>query len=99
MGVVVRRYIDFLIILLIPTPLVLYSSFFLQLHPYFLVHLKNVFSFLFMLFLYNIANVAQTIFEIIQKSRLRRHGDIIRSTKMLTTSPETSMYEVPIMVS
>ena len=33
MGVVVRRYIDFLI-LLIPTPLV--SGFFLQQHPYFL---------------------------------------------------------------
>ena len=32
-GVVVRRYIDFLI-LLIPTPLV--SGFFLQQHPYFL---------------------------------------------------------------
>ena len=40
MGGVVRRYIDFLIILLIPTPLVL--ALFLQQHPYF-VHLKNVF--------------------------------------------------------
>ena len=38
-GVVVRRYIDFLI-LLIPTPLV---SFFLQQHPYFLITFKNVF--------------------------------------------------------
>ena len=35
-GVVVRRYIDFLIILLIPTPLVL--ALFLQQHPYFFVH-------------------------------------------------------------
>ena len=34
LGVVVRRYIDFLI-LLIPTPLV---SSFLQQHPYFYVH-------------------------------------------------------------
>ena len=41
MGVVVRRYIDFLIILLIPTPLVL--ALFLKQHPYFFVHLKNVF--------------------------------------------------------
>ena len=40
MGVVVRRYIDFLIILLFPTPLVL--GLFLQQHPYF-VHFKNVF--------------------------------------------------------
>ena len=30
-----------------------------------------------MLFLCNIANVAQRIFEIVQKSRSREHGDII----------------------
>ena len=41
-GVVVRRYTDFLI-LLFPTPLVL--ALFLQQHPYFFVHFKNVFSF------------------------------------------------------
>ena len=35
---VVRRYIDFFIILIIPTPLVL--AIFLQLHPYFFVHFK-----------------------------------------------------------
>ena len=39
-GVVVRRYIDFLI-LLIPTPLV--SVLFLQQHPYFFFIFKNVF--------------------------------------------------------
>ena len=49
MGVVVKRYINFLIILLNPTPLVL--GHFLQKHPYFFVHFKNVFSFLLMLFL------------------------------------------------
>ena len=38
-GVVVRRYIDFLI-LLIPAPLV---SFFLQQHSYFLLNFKNIF--------------------------------------------------------
>ena len=43
MGVVVRRYIDFLILL--PTPLVV-SGFFCSSIPTF-VHLKNVFSFLF----------------------------------------------------
>ena len=37
LGVVLRRYINFLI-LLIPTP-------FLQQHPYFFVHLKKCFSF------------------------------------------------------
>ena len=41
LGVVVRRYIDFLI-LLIPTPLVAICSF-LQQHPYFLFIFKNVF--------------------------------------------------------
>ena len=40
MGVVVRRYIDFLI-LFIPTPLV--SVIFLQQHPYFLFIFSNVF--------------------------------------------------------
>ena len=39
-GVVVRMYRDFLI-LLIPTPLV--SVLFLQQHPYFFVHNKNIF--------------------------------------------------------
>ena len=78
-GGVVRRYIDIFIILLIPTPLVI--SLFLQLHPYFFVHLKNVFSFLFMLFLCNIANVPQRTFEIVQKSRSRGHGDIIILTR------------------
>ena len=44
LGVVVRRYID-LLILLIPTPLVspLVSVLFLQQHPYFLFIFKNVF--------------------------------------------------------
>ena len=54
LGVVLRRYIDFLI-LLIPTPLVsvLFCSSiptFLQQHPYFFVHLKKCFSFLFQYF-------------------------------------------------
>ena len=39
--VVVRRYIDFPIILLIPTPLVL--AHFLQQHPDFFVHFKKFF--------------------------------------------------------
>ena len=52
MGVAVRRYIDILTIIInFPTLLVL--ALFWQQHPNF-VHFLNVFSFLFMLFLYNI---------------------------------------------
>ena len=40
-----------IIIITFPTPLVLRSSFFWQQHPYFIIHFKNVFSFLFILFL------------------------------------------------
>ena len=47
--VVVRRYIDFLI-LLIPTPLV--SGLFLQQHPYFLLIFQNVFRSCSSTFLY-----------------------------------------------
>ena len=59
-------------------------SSFLQQHPYFFVHFENVFSFLFRLFLSNIANaidVAQRTFDVVQKSRSREHGDIIISTR------------------
>ena len=35
-----------------------------------------------MLFLYNIAHIAQRTFMIIQKSRSHEHGDIIISTRM-----------------
>ena len=65
MGVVVRMHIDFFIILLIPTPLVLA---FLQQHLYYFVHFLMLFRFC-LLFLCNIANIAQGIFEIVQKSR------------------------------
>ena len=71
--------VDFLIILLFPTPLVL--AIFLQQHLYFIVDFKNVFSFLFMLFLCNIANVAQRTFEKVQKLRSCGHGDIIISKR------------------
>ena len=62
MGVVVRRYIDILIIIIIFPTLFIFL---------------NVCLFLFMLFLCNIANVAQRTFEIIQKLRSHGHGDII----------------------
>ena len=72
MGVVVRRYIHILIII-ITFPYSTCISFFGQQHPYFFVQFLNVFLFLFMLFLCNIiiANVAQRPFEIVQKSRPR----------------------------
>ena len=74
MGVVVRRYIDILIILHIPTPLVL-ALFCSSIPTLF------IFSFLFMLFLCNIANVPQRTFEIVQNLRSHGHGDIIISTR------------------
>ena len=56
-----------------------------------------------MLFLCNIANVAQRTFEIVQKSKSREHGDIIILTRMYVDSaresPETSTCEVPHDVS
>ena len=76
---------------------------FLQQHPYFFFHVLNVFSFLFMLFLCNIANIAQKTFKIVQNSRSWGHGDIIiiinKNVRMSITSPETSMCEVPSDVS
>ena len=58
-----------------------------------------------MLFLCNIANIAQRTFEIIQKLRSREHGDIINYIDKnvcrlrARASPETSMCEVPRDVS
>ena len=49
MGVVVRRYIDILTIMInFPYP----TCIIWQQHPYFFVHFLNVFSFLILLFLY-----------------------------------------------
>ena len=78
MGVGIRRYIDFLI-LLIPTPLVL--ALFCSSMPTSLFIFKMFFPFMFMLLLCNIANVTQKTFEIVQKSRSREHGDIIILTR------------------
>ena len=56
-----------------------------------------------MLFLCNIANVAQRTFEIVQKSRSRKHGQDVEHTSTARVrareSPETSMCEVPRDVS
>ena len=56
-----------------------------------------------MLFLCNIANIAQRTFEIIQRSRSRGHGDIILLTSTYVdynyTNPENSMCEVSSTIS
>ena len=75
MGVVVRRYIDFLIIIITYPYSTCISSFFVAASL-----LLNAFSFLFMLFLCNIANVAQRTFEIVQKARSPEYGDLVMST-------------------
>ena len=108
MGVVVRRYctctyIDFLIIIIIiPTPLVL--ALFWQQQPYFFVHFKMFFSFLFMLFLCNRANVAKknirdrSKIEIMRTWRYNYIDKNVRCVRVLA-STETSTCEVPRDVS
>ena len=80
MGVVVRRYIDILIII-ITFPYSTCISSFLVAASLRLCSFLKCFLFLFMLFLCNIANIAQKTFEIIQKSKSCEHGDIIISTR------------------
>ena len=81
MGVVVRRYHRFPHNITYPY-FTCISSFFAA-ASLLLCSFKHFFN-LFMLFLCNIANIAQRIFEIVQKSRSREHGDIIiiLSTRM-----------------
>ena len=68
-GVVVRRYIDILIII-INFPYSTCIRSFGQQHPYFFVHFKNVFSVLFpVIVLQYIANVTHRTFEIVQKNQ------------------------------
>ena len=71
MGVAVRWYIDILIIIPIYSTCI---SSFLAAASLLLCSFFNVFLFLFMLFLCNIANVAQGTFEIVQKSRSRYYN-------------------------
>ena len=84
MGVVERRYIEILIIIISFSYSTCFNlALFCQQHLYILLSsfFNLCFSFLFMLFLCNIANVAQRIFEIVQKSRSHEHDDIIISTR------------------
>ena len=56
-----------------------------------------------MLFLCNVAKLAQRTFEIVQKSKSCGHGDIIiyinKNVRTLIRSPETSTCEVPSDIS
>ena len=75
MGVVVRRYIDILIIIINFPYSTCIRSFFGSSSPTSLF-IFQMFFHSCLLFLCNIANVAQRTFEIIQKSRSHEHGDI-----------------------
>ena len=70
MGVVVRRYIDILVIIITFPYSTCISSFLAAAS----LLLCSFLTFLFMLFLCNIANVAQRTFEIIQKSSSRKYN-------------------------
>ena len=76
MGVVVRRYIDILSII-INFPYSTCISSFLAAASLLLCSFLKCFLSLFMLFLCNIANVAQRTFEIVQKSRSHEHVNYI----------------------
>ena len=71
MGVAVRRYIDILIIIITFPYSTCIRSFFGSSIPTSLLLFKMFFRSFFMLYLCNIANVAQRTFEIVQKSRTR----------------------------
>ena len=76
MGVVVRRYIDILTIIINFPYSTCISSFFGSSIPTSLFIFKMFFQFLFMLFFYNIiANVTQRTFESVQNNR--DHANII----------------------
>ena len=102
MGVVVRRYINILIILLILTPLVL--ALYCSSIPTSLFIFKCFIVLVYVIFV-QYSKRAQRTFEIIQKSRLREHGDIIISTKTYVCrlcarmSPVISTCEVPRDIS
>ena len=77
-GVVVRRYIDILtIIIIFPTPLVL--ALFWQHHPYFFVHFKNVFfGLVYVIFLQYISKCySKNIRDRSKKSRSREYNHLI----------------------
>ena len=95
-GVVVRRYIFFIIAITYPYSTLLYCSFFAAASIPTSLFIFKCFLFLFMLVLCNIANVAQRTLilriEIFQKSRSREHGGI--STRTYTHTLESRDFHV-----
>ena len=83
MGVVERRYIEiFIIIISFSYSTCINLALFFQQHPYILLSsFFNLFFVLVYVILCNIANVAQRIFEIVQKLRSHEHDDIIIWTR------------------
>ena len=103
MGVVVRRYIYFLIIIITYLYSTCISSFFGGSIPTSLLIFKMFFRSC-LLFLCNIASIAQRTFEIVQKLRSRRtwqYNYIDKNVRGLCAreSPETSMCKVSCDVS
>ena len=72
MGGVVRRYTNILIIIITFPYSTCISSFLAAISLLLCSFKKNVFSFLFLLFLCNIANVAQRTFEMVQIIEITR---------------------------
>ena len=93
MGVVIRRYIDILIIITFPYSTCISS--FLAAASLLLCSFLNVFSFMFMLFSCNIANVAQRTFEIVQELRSREHDELIISTRSSKVRQLRTRVQVP----
>ena len=82
------------IILLIPIPIVLHVVIFSQQHPYTSLFVFKLFFVLVYAILCNIAIIVQRTFEIVQKLRSHRHGDMFIPTNTSTTNPETCTCEV-----
>ena len=80
MGVVVRRYIDILTIIINFPYSTCISSFFWQQHPYFFVHFLNVFSVLFVIFFTIYSKCySKNIRDRSKKSRSREYNYLIIS--------------------
>ena len=72
MGVVVRRYIDILTIIIYFPYSTCISSFFWQQHPKFFVHLKKKFVLVYVIYVQYLVNVTQRTFEIVHKIEIMR---------------------------
>ena len=90
MGIVARRYTDFFIIHCITYPYYTCISSFLQHNLYFFVHLKNVISFLYVLFLCYIATLLK------EHSRSFKNRDHVDMAITIITSMRTCARRPPV---